>query len=365
MEQQHFFDLAISQIPYVGPRTVRQLISYCGSSEQVFKSKKRELLKIPGIGLGVIEKLRSKTVFQLAEQQQELLTKHKIKFHYYLHKDYPDRLKHFADAPVAFFFKGDTTFQHKRTLAIVGTRTPTAYGHKMVAKVIKELSSYDPCIISGLAHGIDTLAHKEAMVNELETIAILGQGLPDIYPKDNRKLAIRMMEKGGILSEFPMFKSADPRHFPQRNRIIAMLSDAILVVESKAKGGSMITANFGNEYFKDVFAIPGKCGDPKSMGCNLLIKSNKAALVESGEDIANACNWDVEHDLAQKQKQLFVQLDEKEQKIFEILADHEQLELDKLHYLSSFKIAELSSILLNLEFQGLIKSLPGKKYMPV
>jgi DNA processing protein len=364
MGQQLHFDLAISQIHTIGPRTIRQLISYCGSSEQVFKNSRRQLLKIPGIGPEIVNKLKSKNTFEVAENCLEMMNKYDVQFYFLSSDQYPERLKHFADAPAGFFFKGQFNLNEQKTIAVVGTRTPSVYGKKMTPKIIEELQEYKPCIISGLALGIDALAHKAALENKLNTIAVLGQGLPEIYPPENRKLGLQIIEQGGLFTEFPFHKSPDPRQFPQRNRIIAMLADAVLVMESKASGGSMITANFAMDYFKDVFALPGRSGDSKSVGCNALIKSNKAALFESGHDIAEAMNWDQDEKRTIKQKTLFVELNEQEDKIFKILNDHEQLELDKLHYLSEVRIAELSSILLNLEFQGLIKSLPGKKYMP-
>ena len=364
MGQQLLYDLAISQIHSIGPRTIRQLISYCGSPQQVFKTTRKHLLKIPGIGPEMVNKLKSKTAFEHAEKIIASMDKYDVDF-YFLNSDkYPERLKHYADAPAGFFFKGHFDINEHKTIAVVGTRTPSAYGKKMTPKIIEELQQYKPCVISGLALGIDALAHKAALDNNLATIAVLGQGLPEIYPPDNRKLGLKIIEQGGLLTEFSFNKSPDPRQFPQRNRIIAMLSDAILVIESKASGGSMITANFAIDYFKDVFALPGRSGDSKSVGCNALIRSNKAALFETGHDIAQALNWDQEEKRTIMQKTLFVKLSEQEDKIFRILTDHDQLELDKLHYLSEVKIAELSSILLNLEFQGLIKSLPGKKYMP-
>lgn len=362
MEQQHYFDLAMCQIKHVGPKTIRQLISYCGSSEAVFKASSKQLNKIPGIGPDLISKLKSKEVFSKTDQACKQIKRSNSQFYFYTHEDYPTRLKNFPDAPAGFYYKGKARLKAERTLAVVGTRTPTEHGKKACRDFIAELQKFKPCIISGLAIGIDTQAHKAALDNQLNTIAILGQGFPDIYPNENRKLALEIIEQGGLITEFGFNIKADPRHFPQRNRIIAMLSDAVLVVESKSSGGSIITAEFANEYYKDVFAIPGRIRDQKSKGCLQLIKSNKAALVECADDIAQFMNWDNEIKSLTKQRNLFVELNEEEQKIFKILNDLEEVELNKLHYLSEVKLADLSTLLLHLEFKGLVKSLPGKKY---
>ena len=363
MEQPNLYDLAISQIHGIGPRSVRNLISYCGTSKAVINAPKHQLMKIPGIGPEMVNKLKAKSLLIDAEKTRNLLAQYGVDFHFFTSTTYPARLKNFADSPAGFFYKGIHVFNKERTIAVVGTRTPSPQGCQMTEKVVEELAPYNPVIISGLAIGIDTIAHQSALRNNLHTIGILGQGFPDIYPPVNRKLGINMLSSGGLLSEFPFHKKADPRHFPQRNRIIAMLADALIVIESRKTGGSIISAHFANDYFKDVFAVPGRPGDLKSIGCNALIKSNRAALIDSGIDVALAMNWTQNKTFTNQQPSLFKELKPEEQKIFELLKEHNQVELDKLHYLSAIKLTELSNILLNLEFQGLIKVLPGKKYM--
>jgi DNA processing protein len=248
-----------------------------------------------------------------------------------------------------------------KTVAIVGTRSPSEYGKMMTDKIVADLKPFNVNIISGLAYGIDTIAHQACVNNKINTIAVLGQGLKNIYPAQNRTLAKRIMDHGSLISEFPFNTQPDRENFPRRNRIIAGMSDAIIVVESAAKGGSIITANYGNDYFKDVFAIPGKIGDKKSEGCNKLIKQNKAHLLESVADIAYIMNWEKD-DPKPKQMTLALDLDDDERRIVAFMKEEQVTNIDQMHYALELSLSNLSSSLLNLEFKGIVRSLPGKKY---
>lgn len=362
MEQTDIYKIAITQIPKLGPKTLRQLISYCGGIEAVFKAKKSKLERIPLIGPMIAHEVNHSVDLGLAEKTLHDLIKNDISFSFYLDDQYPKRFKHFADAPPIIFYKGKGQMNPTRSLAIVGTRRPTTQGLIECEKIVQELKPYDITIVSGLAYGIDTAAHQTAVINNMETIGILASGLPHIYPAANRKLAAKMMEHGYVFSEFPPYHKLDPRQFPQRNRVIAMMADAILVVESKQKGGSMITANFGNQYHKDVFALPGRPIDKMSLGCNQLIKQNKAALIENSYDIVSMMHWELSSQNQSFQTQLFQDLPGDEAQVLNIIRDKHKINKDEIHYRSQLQISKLSGVLLNLEFKGLIKSSPGNSY---
>jgi DNA processing protein len=251
-------------------------------------------------------------------------------------------------------------------LAIVGTRKATDYGKKMCEKIVADLSSHGVCIVSGLAYGIDTAAHKAAVQNNMPTFGVLAHGLDQLYPSANKPLASKMMNNGGVVTEFPSGTNLDPAFFPRRNRIIAGMSDAVIVVESKVNGGGLITAEIANTYNRDVFAIPGRAGDKYSEGCNQLVKSNKAALVESGEDITYQLGWQ-KKDAAQKaapsQLAIFHELKPDEKELVNILQQNGKLPIDTICLRAKLPMSKVSSVLLNLEFQGLVRSLPGKMYI--
>ena len=362
MEQSDIYKIAITRIPKVGPKALRLLISYCGGLEAVFKTKKSSLLKIPTIGPFIANQVCQTNNLIEAEETLKTLEKMKTKFHFYLDNDYPSRLKHFDDAPPIIFFKGNGDLNPAQTLSIVGTRLPTERGKLLCQKIVKDLSHLKLTVISGLAYGIDTAAHQACIETDLPTIGVLASGLPTIYPSENQKLAKRMMDKGGILTEFHPNHKLDPRQFPQRNRVIAMMSDAVLVVESKQKGGSMITASFGNQYHKDVFAFPGRPSDKMSLGCNKLIKQNKAALIESSHDLIEMMQWHEQAESKIEQGNLFIKFTPEEAHIMNILKQKAKINKDEIHYLSKIQISKVSAILLNLEFKGAIKTLPGNKY---
>lgn len=362
MEQNDIFKIAITRIPKVGPKALRLLISYCGGLEAVFKSKKKALLKIPTIGPVVANQICNHTNMHEAEKTLKTLDKMGVQFHFYLDSDYPDRLKHYADAPPIIFFKGKGSLLPRRTVSIVGTRRPSAHGEVICQQIVEALSQTELTVISGLAYGVDTIAHQSCIDNQISTIGVMASGFPTIYPSSNSKLAQKMMEQGGLLTEFHPYQSLVPGQFPQRNRVIAMLSDAVVVIESQTKGGSMITANFGNQYHKDVFAVPGRPKDKMSLGCNYLIKHNQAALIENGNDLLEMMQWSEDNTKKNRQGQLFIDLTPDEEKIMKILDEKGLINKDQIHYLSQIQISSLSSILLNLEFKGAIKTLPGNKY---
>lgn len=359
------YKIAITKIPLVGAVTAKSLISYCGGARAVFEARKRELLKIPGIGERIAENIVQQSVLDEAEAELDFLEKNGIQPLFYLDKNYPLRLKPFPDSPILLFYKGTTDLNADRTVAIIGTRKPSVYGTAICEELIDGLKPYNPVILSGLAYGIDVTAHRKSLDVGLETVGVLGHGLAQIYPAQHRTIAQQMLERGGLLTEYTSKTPPDRENFPMRNRIVAGLCDALIVVETAVKGGSMITAKFGNEYNKDVFAVPGRVKDKHSQGCNLLIKSHQAALVESAEDIAYVMRWEKAEAEGGVQRQLFVELEPNEQKIVDLLRQAEAVGIDRLTYESKLTNSEMAALLLNLEFKGIVKTLPGKRYVLV
>ncbi len=359
------YHIAITRIPLVGAITARTLISYCGSAEAVFKAKKRELLKIPDIGERTVANICNSDALAAAETELQFLEKNNIRSLFYLDDTYPSRLKHYQDSPVLLYYKGTANLNAPRIVSIVGTRKPTPQGLGLCEEIVEGLQRYDVLILSGLAFGIDAAAHKKCVELGIPTLGALGHGFDQLYPPQHRHLADKMVLNGGLLTEYPSHTKLDPRNFPMRNRIIAGLCDALIVIETGIKGGSMITAHMANEYNKDVFAIPGRVKDKQSQGCNHLIKTHKAALIESAADIAYVMRWQELDAQKQIQQQLFVELSEEEKIIVALLHQKEALGIDQLLLETRTSSSELANTLLNLEFKGVLRSLPGKRYVLV
>lgn len=359
------YKIALTKIPKAGPVNARQIVAWCGGVKEVFQTPKKELLKIPGIGKTMADHILNKNALIQAEEELIFIENNKIETFFYLDKNFPQRLVHFSDAPLLLYYKGNMDLNHSRTVGIVGTRKPSEQGKAICEDIIEGLKDYNVAVISGLAYGIDVTAHRKCLELGIPTVGCLGHGLHMTYPAAHIKTAREMVSNGGLLTEFTSKEKPDAPHFPMRNRIIAGLSDALIVVETARKGGSMISAEMAFNYNKDVFAVPGRLKDPVSQGCNLLIKSHKAQLIESAEDIAYIMRWTKGKAPKLVQKQLFVDLNPLEKKIIESLESKESENIDALSYQTGFTQSELATILLNLEFKGMIKSLPGKRYMLV
>ncbi len=362
MDDDLLYKIGITLIPSIGSVNGKKLVSYCGGAEAVFKEKKSALLKIPGIGKNTVRNIVNHSVLKRAEKEISFIKKYSIQPLFYTDESYPQRMFHCEDGPVMIYYNGNRDLNHQRVLAVVGTRRSTSYGKVQCEKIIEGLQDADVMIVSGLAYGIDSCAHKNALNNNLPTVGILGHGLDRVYPSENRNLAAAMMENGGLLTEFMSETIPDRENFPKRNRIIAGMADAVLVVESGIKGGAIITADIAFSYSRDVFALPGKIGAPYSKGCNFLIKTNRAALVESAKDITNIMNWENIENKQPAQTELFVNLTEEEQKLVDILTETGENGIDELMAKSKIPVSQVSSILLNLEFKGIVISLPGKRY---
>ncbi len=358
------YKIAVTKIPGVGAITARQLIAWCGGVKEVFTTSKKDLLKIPGIGRAIVEPILTKDALRLAEKELIFIQENKISTYFYLDKDYPQRLTHFPDSPVLLYYKGNADLNHPRTVGIVGTRKPTEWGKTICEEIIEGLKPFDVQVVSGLAHGIDVTAHRKCIELNIPTIGCLGHGLHMVYPARHRKIAKEMEREGGLLTEFTSDEKPDGPHFPMRNRIIAGMSDALIVIETAMKGGSMITAEIANSYNKDVFAVPGRVKDSNSIGCNRLIKTHRANLLESTEDIGYIMHWD-KGEIPDKniQKQLFLELDEKQQKIVDVLKTQDSMPIDAISHRTGLSQGQLAAVLLDMEFKGLIKSLPGKRFV--
>ncbi len=356
------YPIALTKIPLVGAVTARTLVSYCGSAQAVFATKKRELMKIPGIGERIADQILNADVLKEAAVELRFIEKEKVQAFFYLDKNYPERLKHHADSPIVLYYKGTADLNAARIVGIVGTRQPTPQGIAICEEIVEGLKSYNVIILSGLAYGIDGTAHRKCVELNMPTVGVLGHGFQMIYPAQHRTLAAKMTFNGGLLTEFSSNTLPDREHFPMRNRIIAGLSDALIVIETALKGGSMISAHIANEYNKDVFAVPGRLKDKFSHGCNHLIKTHKALLLESAADIGYVMRWEESDAPKLIQHQLFVELNPQEKIIVDLLRQAAEASIDKLTYETQVPGSEMAAVLLNLEFKGIVKALPGKRY---
>lgn len=357
--------LALHFIPGIGDYLVKQLISYCGSAEEVFKKPKGKLLKIPGIGEVTATAIISQKSFDLAEKEFKKAEKEQTQLLFFTDKNYPSRLKSIEDAPSLLYVKGHPNFENSKSVAIVGTRKATDYGKDMVEKIVQELIPHQAIIISGLAYGIDIHAHKHALKNNLPTVGVMGSGMDIVYPATHKDTAKKMIEhNGGLLTENHFGTKPDAHNFPARNRIIAGLCDALIVVEAAEKGGALITAEIANSYNKDVFAVPGALGSTYSEGCNKLIKTNRANLYTSIKDLEYIMNWSPqEKEEKPKQRFDFSSLEPEEKLIADLLLQKNgPMMIDEISHLSSIGPSQLASILLGMEFKNLVRSLPGKQY---
>lgn len=361
--EELLYKIAITLIPNVGCVNGKNLVAYCGGLEAVFTEKKRFLMKIPGIGETTVNSIINHNVFDRAEEEMRFIERYNIKPLFYLDADYPSRLKQCSDSPLMLYYKGVADLNNEKVVSLVGTRSATEYGRDVCRKLVEGLSESNVLIISGLAYGIDTWSHKAALEFNLPTVAALGHGLDRIYPYTNRSLAEKMLIIGGLITEFISGTKPDRENFPMRNRIIAGMSDAVIVVEAGAKGGALITADLANSYNRDVFAVPGRLSDVYSEGCNNLIKTNRAALIQSADDIRYILNWD-SHKKHTKtiQRKLFVELPPEEQSVIDLLRTEGDLDIDSVILRTGMQPSKAAAALLNLEFEGIVRCLPGKVY---
>jgi DNA processing protein len=363
MDQNRLSLLALHFIPGLGDYLIRQLVSYCGSAEKVFKTPKGKLLKVPGIGEVTAEAIRQGKPFAAAEKEIHKAEKENVQLLFFTDDKFPSRLRQVNDAPSLLYIKGNIDFENPKTVGIVGTRKATDYGRECVDELVAGLVPHHALIISGLAYGIDIHAHKQAVKHSLPTIGVMGSGIDVVYPAAHKDTAKKMMDNGGLATEHPFGTQPDAHNFPARNRIVAGLCDCVIIVEAAEKGGALITADIANSYNKDVFAFPGNIGQSHSTGCNNLIKSNKANLLTSVRDLEYFMNWDVDV-MPKKKEQLSLEgFEPAEQAVLTVLMENKnQLMIDELSWKSNIAVSQLASILLGLEFKGVVASLPGKIY---
>ena len=364
--------IALSLIKGIGPKLARNLIAYLGSESALFEEKLPTLAKVPGIGSALEQLLRNidrNDVLKKAEKECLFIEKHHITPVFFSEPTYPGRLSFCDDAPLMVYIHGKICYDAPKTISIVGTRKPTDNGIELCEKLIADLAIRHPgtLIISGLAYGIDIAAHSAALKNGLPTIGVLAHGLDRIYPPGHRNTAREMIKEGALLTEFMSGTQPDKHNFVQRNRVIAGLSDATVVVQSARKGGALITAELARDYNRDVLTFPGRPGDEFSAGCNQIIKSNIAALIESVEDLEYALGWEIESKQPQTvQGNLFATIEtEDQQTIMENLIEEKEMNLNLLSLKCGMPVSKLSATLLDLEFKGLVKSKPGGIYRAV
>lgn len=356
-----FYLIALSLVPGVGPVRAKNLIAHCGSAENVFREKKSKLIRIPEIGPALANAINEADILHLAERELKFIVHNNVNALTYTHPDYPFRLKQCQDAPLVLFTRGEMQLNNPFAIAIVGTRKATDYGKKNCLDIIEALAPLKPLVVSGLAYGIDIAAHRIAVQHQLPTVACLAHGLDRVYPAQHKATAQQMLHNGGLVTEFISGTIPERDMFPSRNRIIAGLSDCVIVVETDIRGGSIITAHFASGYNRDVFAIPGRINDIHSAGCNDLIKKNIAAILCNPHDILQYMQW-AETESTPPPRDLFSDLNETESVICSALKQHRSLDIDSIALLTNIDIPTLNTTLLELEFKGQILALPGKMF---
>lgn len=355
--------LALQNVAKIGDITAKKLISHCGSAEGIFKEKRKNLLTIDGIGTTSISDLFGKYHFEAAEKELKFIKENDVECFYFMDGNYPEKLKHCIDGPILLFQTGNIDLKKQRIISIVGTRKITTYGVAFCEQLVDQLAVFNPVIVSGFAYGTDITAQKAALKLNLQTIGCLAHGLNQIYPSVHKKYAADIERNGGFMTDFWSNSNPDRENFLKRNRIIAGLSEATIVIESAEKGGSLVTADIANSYNRDVFAVPGRITDSQSMGCNNLIKFQKAHVLSNPMDIPYILNWELGEKKKQSiQKQLFVELNEQEKVIYNYLKTNEKQSLDMIAIECQMPIFKVAGILLNMELKGVIRPLPGKLF---
>ncbi|MBU2938099.1 DNA-processing protein DprA [Lacinutrix sp. C3R15] len=363
VENNLLYILALQHVAKIGDITAKKLIAHCGSAEAVFKEKKQNLLKIDGIGSIVISDLFAGTHIKAAEKELQFIKDEKIVCHYFTDATYPEKLKHCIDSPIVLFQAGNINLKQQRVISIVGARKVTTNGIAFCEKLIEQLAVFNPVIVSGFAYGTDITAQKAAIKHNLQTIGCLAHGLNQIYPKAHKKYVADVEKNGGFFTDFWSSDAFDRNNFLKRNRIIAGISQATIVIESAEKGGSLVTADIANSYNRDVFAVPGRITDSQSVGCNNLIKHQKAHMLSTPLDVPYILNWELEDSKKPTvQKQLFVELDDQEKVIYNYLKKTEKEQLDVIALQCNLPTFKVASILLNMELKGVVRPLPGKLF---
>ncbi len=362
MNENLLYQIALTLIPNIGSVHAKSLLQYFGDARSIFDAKKKELSAVENIGESKAKAIKDFDDFKQAEDEIFFIKKYKIETFFISDKNYPQRLLNCYDAPTLLYYRGNADLNASKIISIVGTRNNSDYGKHLTEKFIEEIKEQNAVIVSGLAFGIDAIAHKSALQNDLQTIAVVAHGLDSIYPSQHKTLAKDITLHGGLLTEFRQNIKAEKFNFPSRNRIVAGIADATIIIETPVKGGSMITAELANNYNKDVFAFPGKTTDIKSAGCNHLIKNNKAVLLTDAQQFIEFMNWEERKTKKKIQKELFIDLSEDEKIIYNILKEKDAVSIDEIYLKSALNSSTVAGCMLNLELQNIIMSLPGKMY---
>ncbi|MEQ1553047.1 MAG: DNA-processing protein DprA [Ferruginibacter sp.] len=362
MTNDLLYQIALTLIPNIGDVRAKALLDVFGDAESIFKASKKNLESIDGIGIVAASSIKNFSDFKVCEDEIKFIEKSKTTPLFITDENYPQRLLNCYDSPTILYYKGNADLNTTKIISIVGTRNNSDYGKNICEKIIEDLTEQNILVVSGLAFGIDSIAHKASLKNNLKTVGVMAHGLDKVYPAQNKSLAIDMISHGGLLTDFMSGTNPDRQNFPRRNRIVAGICDAIIVIESSAKGGSLITAELANSYNKDVFAIPGRVTDTRSEGCNYLIRNNKALLATSADDILHIMNWKDAPKKIKTQRELFIELTPNEKIITDILKDRENIQIDELYFKSGLSSSAVAQALLMLEMQGVVASLPGKVF---
>jgi len=362
-ENELFYMLALQKVKGVGDISAKKLLRYFGSAQAVFDAAKQNKIDLLDIGTFMLQGIKSFNDWSRVEKEIKYIAKMNLQVVSIFDDDYPTKLFHAPDGPILYFQQGNFNINQSRVISIVGTRNITPYGKRMVAEIVEGLAEYKPLIVSGLAYGVDVESHINALKHKLPTVGVLGHGFNRIYPSIHKKIAGKMLENGGLISEFWHSDIVDRNNFLKRNRIVAGLSEATIIIESGKKGGSLVTADIANSYNRDVFAVPGRASDIYSLGCNNLIKRNQAALITSATDIIEMLQWETqEKKTTNKQLNLFVDLNEDEQKIFDFLQEKGKTSLDEMAFQLKMPISQAAQNLLNMELNGVVAGLAGKMF---
>lgn len=362
MNQNLLYQIALTLVPNLGAVQAKLLLEHFTNAENIFKAKRKDLSIVEGIGEVRAKAIKEFSNFKEAEDEIKFIEKHQIQTLFIANDNYPKRLLHCYDAPTILYYKGNADLNNSKIVSIIGTRTNTDYGKQVTESIIEELQPYNVLIVSGLATGIDSIAHKTALKNNIATVGVLAHGLNNIYPSQHKNLAKEMLQNGGLLTEFRTTSKPDKFNFPQRNRIVAGIADATIVIETAIKGGSMITAEMAYNYNRDVFAIPGKIYDTKSSGCIHLIQQNKAVLLSKPSQLIEEMSWESKNKPIKKQRELFIELTKEEKIIISILKQKDAINIDELFLQSKLSSSSIAAAILNLELQNIITALPGKMY---
>ena len=358
------YTLALQLVPGIGSLLGRKLIERLGSAEAVFQTSTTRLAATPGIGPALAQALATHRPLPAAEAELNKAEKHGLRILHFKDAEFPARLRQTPDHPLLLFGKGKLPLNMNRVVAVVGTRSATTYGKQLSEDLVRGLVPYNVQIVSGLAYGIDICAHRAALLHGLPTIGVLGHGLGRLYPAAHRQTAERMLEEGGLLTECWYDAGPDKENFPKRNRIVAGMADAVVVVEAAENGGALITAHIANDYSRDVFAFPGRVNDAFQAGCHKLIMQNKAGMICAAADLIAAMNWGApsEEVSGMRQMSLFLELEPDEQALYDVLPVHGWIGIDDLCLQSGFSVSKISHLLLALEFKAVLRQAPGKLY---